>query len=60
MVLFWVMARSGALLGKSMSKVAWRISLEKQSRTKRHKWVMKSPRLMEGVGMGRKAETVSS
>lgn len=43
-----------------MAKVAWRISLEKQSRTKKHKWVIKSPRLMEGSGMGRKAETVSS
>lgn len=55
-----MMARSRALLGKSMATVAWRISLEKQSRTKKHKWVIKSPRLMEGSGMGRKAETVSS
>lgn len=43
-----------------MTEVTWKIAPEKQSRTKRHKWVMKSPRLMEDLTKGRKAETVSS
>lgn len=58
-VLFWVLARC-RVLGSSMTEEAWRTSLEKQMRTKRHKWVMKSLKLMEELGKGRKAESISS
>lgn len=42
---FWVMARPRPWLGDSMTEVAWRMALEKKPRTKRHKWVVRSPRL---------------
>ena len=43
-----------------MTEMAWRMSLETQSRTKRHNWVMKSPKLMEELRKVRKTESVSS
>lgn len=42
---FWVMARPRPWLGDGMTEVAWKMALEKKPRTKRHKWVVRSPRL---------------
>lgn len=57
--------RSGIISGdgkthrQSMTEMAWRMTLETQSRTKRHKWVIKSPKLTEEFGKVRKTESVS-